>query len=221
MRRRRHGSRCYGGDMTHQFELPLELRRTLWTAGFAGIDCAMRHAAVELDIYLIAHVMDMECDTDEADRHFTNFLAWTDTVLVGIDAAIRSTGDHELRTQWARLSDDPVRALMRECRNFGLKRRREVIGVEVIADMGADGYLLAPAFQVGLNKGEWFDMPVLGTGSDYWNWIKTDAIPLLLAAIEKGCTRQDDRTETEMPFAQYPEWVPWLSPVLSVLTSNS
>jgi hypothetical protein len=168
----------------------------------------------------MAHVMDMERDTDEAERHFTNFLAWSDSVLVGIDAAVRSTGDHQLRTQWRELHNDPIRAMMRECRNVGLKGRREVVGIEVVADMGAEGFLLAPVFQVGAKKGDWFSMPVFGTGSDYWNWIKTDAIPILFAAIEKGCSRQDDRVESEMPYPEYPTWEPRLCPLLSELSAN-
>ena len=166
-----------------RFEFPRSHRQLLWSHGFGGVEAALRWAAVELDLYLLSRPFDIDHDGDDGDRHYANLLAWCDSALVGIDRGIRRSADAHLFRRWRALADHPLRELMRQARNDALKGRREVVGDEVIADFGSEGFLIAQRF--GHSFGDrWSDEPVLGTSYDYLFWIRDAALPLLFAAIE-------------------------------------
>ena len=92
-----------------RFELPLETRRNLCGAGFHDVDAALRAAAVELDLWFFVERLHWGARSDGAFRHYTNFLAWTDTTAIGINRAINRSGHQSLIAPWqARVKGDVV-----------------------------------------------------------------------------------------------------------------
>jgi len=158
-----------------------------------------------LRLFLLSRSPDFDSDGDDGDRHFANFLAWCDSVLVGIDRGIKKASDSTLARRWEDLRADPLRELMRNARNDALKGRREVMGDEVVADFGADGFLIAQRFGHSLGEA-WSDAPVLGTCHDYLAWIQRRALPLLFEAVQLGSVGDDDRDAGQMPFPSAGPW---------------
>jgi hypothetical protein len=159
---------------------------------------------VELDLYMLLHVADLEHDTDEAERHYTNFLTWSDTTLVGIDRAVKSSGDAALIRRWDELGRSPLRELMRRARNSGLKGREGIVGWEYVDEFADGGYVIEQQFQIDtLLPGH---SPVLGTSADFLIWIHDEALPILAATIDLGAARQDTRGVSEMPYSTVDPW---------------
>ncbi|MDP1918923.1 MAG: hypothetical protein Q8L14_21920 [Myxococcales bacterium] len=189
------------------FKLPLKLRRELWAAGFGGIDSALRFAAVELDLFMMCTGFDYERDGDDGERHFANYLAWSDTALGGVHRAVTSAGNQALIAEWGAVSQHPVRAAMRDARNQALKGRTSVVSREVIVDLGDSGRLVGRRLTTlpGAVLGEY---PVFGTAADYLLWIRDDALPLLRRAVGLGATKQDARGLEDMTFPNEDPWSP-------------
>ena len=184
--------------------LPLEQRRTMWKAGYGGIESAIRYAAVELELFLVCHGTDFEFDADDGQRHYANFLAWADSAMVGIDAAVRAAHDQALADSWRELAKHPLRMLMRDSRNVALKGRNEVVGWEYTGDLGDEGWLLEMRFGPAFGS-EWADAPVFGTSDDYLHWILEAAVPLLEKAITLGSAGSDSG---EMSYPNADPWTP-------------
>ena len=185
--------------------LPRTARESLWDAGFAGIESALRWAAVEMELLLAAGSLDFEFWGDDGDRHFANFVAWCDSVLVGVDKAVKQTGDLALTEEWKAQASTSLRKHMRRMRNKSLKGREEVIPYRILSDYGDRGALYARRF-LGSGDTEWTDAPLLGTCYDYLDWIETKALPFLAAAVRRGCIGPDPRRSDSLPF---PLWDPW------------
>ena len=81
---------CPGSSLVSRFELPLEIRRNLCGAGFHDVDAALRAAAVELDLWFFVERLHWDVRSDGPFRHYTNFLAWTDTTAVGIGRGLNA-----------------------------------------------------------------------------------------------------------------------------------
>ena len=97
------------------FELRLNLRRELCGAGFHDIDSALRSAAVELDVWFISGRLHAPVASDGEARHYAQFLAWADTVAVGITRAIRGTGIANWSTGGERLKQTRCAGDSRTC----------------------------------------------------------------------------------------------------------
>lgn len=185
--------------------LPLELREKLWNSGFAGIESALRYAHIELALSEMSTAADFTSGGDDVGRHLANFLAWSDSVLVGIDKAVRSTGDQRLIERWRQLQTFPLRQLMRKCRNDALKGREVIVGIRKVLDLGPEGALLHQRF-ARPEYGTWDEGLVGGTAHDYLSWVGQAALPLLFEATSAGAKRQDPRSAAEMPHREIDPW---------------
>ena len=186
-----------------QFELPLEVRRDLCGAGFHDVDAALRAAAVELDLWFLGERLHWDVRSDGPFRHYTNFLAWTDTTAVGIDRGVKRTGDQSLMARWEALRHEPIRKQFRKLRNQALKDRHNVIPWLTLAH----GEIVM--FSQSLD-GSW-PGEVIGESTDYLWWLRETALALLLEAITLGA-RGDTVVDQDPPlFDQmaFPHADPW------------
>ena len=181
-----------------------DVRRRLWAAGFGGVDAAFRYSAVEFELFALSTHADLELDGDDSDRHYANFLAWSDTIFVGVNEAIRTAASSSIKARWETVANDPLRRVMRQARHEALKGRREVVGWEFWADLGDAGYVLQQRL-----RGDDSDVfPLLGRSEDYLVWIRDEIFPLLFLAIDAGAHPQDDRTAADMPYPRVQTWTP-------------
>ena len=176
-----------------RFELPLETRRNLCGAGFHDVDAALRAAAVELDLWFFVERLHWGARSDGAFRHYTNFLAWTDTTAIGIHRAINRSGYQSLIARWKALEDEPIRLQFRKLRNQALKDRRDVAPWKARVD--GDVVMLFRSFD-GSWPGE-----VIGQSTDYLWWLRDTALPLVSEAITLGA-QGDTVVDHELPLAE-------------------
>ena len=197
-----------------RFALPLELRQDLCRAGFHGVDAALRAAAVELDCWKFLDGLHMEAWSDGGFRHYTNFLAWSETTAGGIHRAIKSTGDQSLKARWDDLWDEPMRQQFHTLRNEALKARQDVAPWRVHHGEGT----------LKLYRG--FDKrwpgDVTGQSTAYLCWLRDTAIPLLLEAIDldaRGDVIVDGEfpIEDQMPFPHTDPWTTASDPEVAAL----
>jgi hypothetical protein len=190
-------------------DLNLDLRSRLVRAGFAGIEAALRHSASELALHLVTSGGDQWYPGDDGARHYANYLAWADSVLVGIAAAMRPVSDTDVKERWDGLWTDAERQRMRKLRNDALKGRQVVVSWHTLAEMGESGRLLLPHFageEPALIHPQGHD--VLGSSLDYWRWIRDTAIPILLDATQHGARPESD-PNAPVPFPQFDPWNPF------------
>ncbi len=190
-----------------RFEMPKLLRQRLWESGLSGVESALRYAAIEFDLYLLSTNPDLELLGDDGHRHFANFLAWSDTTLAGIDAAVKKTGDQSLMRRWTSL-ENPTRARMHADRNDALKGRHHVLQWETVWTSSDGSYAQTPRFSSSPSSG--WDEPVIGTCTDYLCWIRDVA---LLLALEASASPSSSLSEDDLSAIPSPDADPWTTHV--------
>lgn len=186
-----------------RFELPLKTRRDLCGSGFHDVDAALRAAAIELDLWFFIDRLHWDVQSDGDFRHYTNFLAWSDTTAIGIGRGIERSGNQALIARWRTLADEPLRRSFRGLRNEALKARRHVAPWR--ASVEGSKIRLFRSLD-GCGSGD-----VMGRSADYLCWLRDAALPLLLEAITLG-THGDTLLEEEIPLADqmaFPHTDPW------------
>lgn len=196
------------------FELSLKTRRDLCGAGFQDVDAALRAAAVEMDLWCWFDSTHLSVASDGGFRHYTNFLAWADTTAVGINRGINRTGDQSLIERWRALDKESIRQEFRSRRNESLKDRRDVAPWQEIP--AGEGKLLFRSFD-GHFPGD-----VIGQSTDYLLWLRDEALPLLLEAIQLGSRGDtpicgDMTLEEQMAFPDTDPWTTRADPEFAVL----
>lgn len=188
-----------------RFELPLETRRLLCGAGFHDVDGALRAAAVELESWIRLDELHMRAWSDGSFRHYTNFLAWSETTAGGINKATKGTKNQALLARWRDLWDEPLRQQFHELRNRALKAREDVASWRVDYEEGE--FTLYRGFD------EQWPGDVASESTEYLCWLRDAALPLLIEAIELGAHGTTE-VEPELRLADqmaFPDTDPWMA----------
>ncbi|MBM4414917.1 MAG: hypothetical protein FJ035_01300 [Chloroflexi bacterium] len=175
---------------------------------------------MELELWFIGPPIHWDAASDGEQRHFTNFLTWSDTALVGADRAIRQRSDHCLIDQWQALTRHDIRQAIGRLRDVALKERRDVAPWTPLFR----GDRSSVAFTQKLDGFE-IEIPAYGTAEDYLGWILGEAVPLVVEAIEHGARGPtsldpDLPVEEQMPFSRSNPWSAHLDPELRRLIES-
>lgn len=202
------------------FSLPRATREDLYVARFSDIDAALRFAAVELDLSFSAAHIHWGSGSDGEIRHFTQFLVWASSALVGIDEGVRKPGNQALISRWGELGRHPLRVQFKGLRDEALKERVDAAPWQVeVADHKVSMFRTLKDQPRGVSPRD--------AAVDYLLWIRDKALPLLFEAIALGSQGSAEPPDAEIPMGQqirFWDRDPWTSdadPELQALKRES